>query len=98
MSDQPRSSDDVVTFTFDTDTTDPNVDVVTTIADLEDVAVEELPALYDAIDQVLEHLYSRPPSPTADLQIAFSYHGYRVVLDQDGTARFYPDGKPVANS
>ena len=98
MSNPPRSSDDVLTFTFDTDTTDPNVDVVTTIADLEDVAVEELPALYDTIDQVLEHLYSRPPSPTADLQIAFSYHGYRVVLEQDGTATFYPDETPIASS
>ncbi|WP_247730253.1 HalOD1 output domain-containing protein [Halovivax limisalsi] len=84
------SSGDAVTRQFDTEKTDPNVEVVSVIADIEDVPIEELPPLYDCIDHVLEHLYTNPPGDEADAEVSFTYYGYRVTVTQDGGARFEP--------
>lgn len=84
------SSRDAVTRQFDTERADPNVEVVSAIADLEDVPIEELPPLYGCIDHVLEHLYSNPPSDAANAEISFTYCGYRVTTKQDGRAWFDP--------
>ena len=78
----------VYTHEFDTDVIDPNVDVVSVIADLEDTPAENLPPLYECIDHLVEHLFSNPPAPDADTRISFSYHGYRITIDQRGFGRF----------
>lgn len=79
---------EVVDLEFDTEQADPNVEVVSAIADLEDESVEELPPLYTAIDHILEHLYTEPPAADADVRISFSYYGYRITVEQNGAARF----------
>ncbi|ELZ11109.1 hypothetical protein C479_07368 [Halovivax asiaticus JCM 14624] len=83
---EPRTA----TREFDTDQIDPNVAVVSALAEIEDVPVEELTPLYGCIDHILEHLYSNPPADEADVQITFTYNGYRITVEQDGNARFEP--------
>ena len=84
-----RSDDSaVVTRQFDTESADPNVEVVSVIADLEERRVEDLPPLYNCIDHVLEHLFENPPSESASMVVSFSYQNYRITIEQDGTARF----------
>jgi hypothetical protein len=89
MPDRPRNSDrNVVRRTFDIDEADPNVSVARTVAELEGTDTEELTPLYDCIDHVLEHIFSNPPIPAAKTEISFSYEGYRITVEQDGSATF----------
>ena len=73
---------------FDTERTDPNVAVVESVAELERVSIDELSSLYDTVDHILDNIFSSPPSPTAQVQISFSYEGYRITINQDGSATF----------
>src|SRR6056297_1202033 len=88
--DRDRADARTVTREFDTDQTDPNVAVVSALAEIEGVPVEELPPLYDCIDHILERLYSNPPADEAAVQITFTYNDYRITVEQDGAARFEP--------
>lgn len=58
------------------------------IANLENCEVTELPPLYDHVDHLIEHLFSSPPPAEAQVEIEFSYHGYRIELDQSGNVSF----------
>lgn len=86
--DSGASGPGIVTREFDTTQADPNVEVVSVIAELADEPVEELPPLYSTIHHILEHIYAEPPEPDADVEISFTYYGYRITIEQHGTARF----------
>ncbi|UPV76315.1 hypothetical protein M0R89_19320 (plasmid) [Halorussus limi] len=58
------------------------------VANLENCDVTDLPPLYDQIDHMVEHLFETPPPPEAQAEIEFSYHGYRIQLDQRGNVSF----------
>jgi hypothetical protein len=93
MPDRPRRENgDVVYRTFDVDESDPNVSVARTVAELENVEVEDLTPLYECIDHILEHVFSNPPVPAAEAEITFSYEGYRITVEQDGSAVFRKQG------
>ena len=66
----------------------PAVQVTEIIAELEGREVSELYPIYDQMDDVLDNIFSEPPSPEAQLQITFSYEGYRITIEQDGHAKF----------
>lgn len=73
---------------FDIDTENPEVNVAEATAQLENKEMSELPPLYETIDHLIEHLFSDPPEPDAQVQVEFTYEGYRISLDQDGQATF----------
>lgn len=79
---------EVVHWEFDADETDPNVNVVEAVAELKGVEIDELTPLYTCIDNILEHLFSNPPVPSAQATIEFTYEDYRITVDQDGSATF----------
>lgn len=60
------------------------------IADLEDAEIDTLPSLYDRLDHLLELLFEDPPSREAQIELAFSYCGYRVRLTQEGQLTVLP--------
>lgn len=60
-------------------------DFLAIIAELEGVDITELPSLYREVDHMVEALYETPPSADAQIEIAFSYAGYRVRMDQAGS-------------
>lgn len=54
------------------------------IAEMEGVEIEALPSFYDEIDHFVERLFQQPPSAAAQVEITFSYAGYRIRLDWKG--------------
>jgi hypothetical protein len=75
-------------FTFNTDLEDPVFDIVETIGQLEGKRVEELPSFHEQVDGIVDRIFSTPPTPEAQVEVAFTYAGYRIKLHQDGTATF----------
>lgn len=73
---------------LDTDAENPSVEIAETVAEIEDRDATDLPNIYGCIDDALAHVFSSPPSPEADLEIAFTYQSYRITVEQDGTATF----------
>ncbi len=66
----------------------PAIQIVETIMRLEEVDSTELPTIYDCVDGMLDELFSNPPSPSAQMELQFSYHSYRITIEQNGNARF----------
>ncbi|WP_136715943.1 HalOD1 output domain-containing protein [Halorientalis salina] len=75
-------------FQFDTSENEPTYIIVETVAELEGVDSDELPSLYDTIDHMADNLYSDPPTAKAQVEMTFTYAGYRITLNQDGSAEF----------
>lgn len=81
---------DVIEVRFDTDDADPSLSVAEAVAEIEGKDPTELSTIYGAIDHVIDHLFSDPPSRAADVEVSFSYEGYRITVHQDGNATFVP--------
>ena len=81
-------------FKFDPFEDDPTYIIVETVAELEGIGSDELPSLYDTIDHVIDHVFSDPPIPEAQVQITFTYAGYRITLNQNGSATFLKISTP----
>ena len=62
-----------------------NYRVLETVAEVEGVDVTALPPMYDRVDHMLDELFSEPPAPEAQVEVTFSFHGYRITADQEGT-------------
>lgn len=76
--------------TFDPDENQPNVDITETVAELKGVESDDLSPLYDSIDHVVDNIFSTPPKSQADVEVSFSYEGFRITVSQDGSATFRP--------
>jgi hypothetical protein len=61
-----------------------NLELLELVAELEGAAVEDLPPFWNRMDHLLEHVYSTPPDPEAQIRLQFTYAGYRIGLDQSG--------------
>lgn len=74
-----------------------NRSLLQVIADLEGCGMTDLPPLYDRVDHLVEHLFTSPPPVEAQAELQFSYHGYRIELDQTGNVMVMKlgDGSPV---
>jgi len=59
-------------------------DLLEILAELEGVDMDELPSLYTEVDHFVEALFEDPPSSSAQMEIRFSYAGYRITVTQDG--------------
>jgi len=86
----PRDEDEFSPHHFEFDPTDnePTYVIVETVADLEGVSSDQLPSLYDTIDHIADHVFADPPISEAQVQVTFTYAGYRITLNQDGSATF----------
>lgn len=78
---------------FDTEESDPGLAVAEATAELKGVDATELTAIYDCIDHVVEHLFSDPPADEANVTVGFDYEGYRITIQQDGSATFEPQDR-----
>jgi hypothetical protein len=65
-------------------------DFLELVATLEDEPVDELPLLYDEVDHLVERLFKTPPSLDAQVEIAFSYAGYRITINRNGNVKLIP--------
>lgn len=80
---------------LDTENDDSSVAVVEAVADIENGDASELPPLYNCIDGMLDHMYSNPPSQDAQVEVCFTYAGYRITVEQSGVAKFVRVSDPV---
>jgi len=91
MSDSNEATDahdeEIVDRTLDSDRENPGVQIAEIVAELEGEDPAELTTMYGCIDGVIDHILSDPPSPEAQAVVEFTYEGYRVTIEQDGTAR-----------
>lgn len=73
---------------IDAEGSQATMEIVETIAEIENKDPMELTNLWGCSDHIIEHLFSDPPSPEAEMEIEFNYEGYRITVEQDGTAEF----------
>ncbi|AGB31835.1 hypothetical protein Natpe_2001 [Natrinema pellirubrum DSM 15624] len=90
MSDQPDR--EVINRELDPDDENPSVQVIEAIMNFEGATSTELPTIYDCIDGTLNELFSNPPAPEAQMEVTFSYHRYRITVEQNGNAKFVKTG------
>ncbi|ELZ19918.1 hypothetical protein C475_21509 [Halosimplex carlsbadense 2-9-1] len=84
--------DRIVHREFDTDRDDPAIAVAEAVADLRGADTSDLSTMYDQVDHMIDHLFSTPPARDAQVQVEFTFEGYRITVDQDGSARFLAVG------
>ncbi|MFC6825846.1 HalOD1 output domain-containing protein [Halopelagius fulvigenes] len=82
-----RADENEIHRNLDTDA-NPTAQVVQAVADQKGMDPMSLQSAWNAIGQVLDPLFSTPPSPDADVEITFNYEGYRITVGQDGCATF----------
>lgn len=79
--------DEIVHRTLDTGRDNPGLGVAEIVADLEGTEVYELTTVWDCIDGALGEIFSNPPSPEAQLEVKYSYEGYRITVEQNGNVK-----------
>jgi hypothetical protein len=79
---------EIVHRTLDTEADNPAAAVARTIAELERREVTDLESTWTCIDDMLDEVFSNPPSPEAQVEVTFSYEGYRITVEQNGHAKF----------
>jgi hypothetical protein len=62
-------------------------DFLELVARIEGVDTTELPSLYREVNHTIENLFKTPPSSAAQMEVSFSYSGYRVTVDQRGNVK-----------
>jgi pimeloyl-ACP methyl ester carboxylesterase len=92
---EASDGDRIVHHEFDTDQDDPATAVAEAVADLRGEETTDLTTMYDQIDHMIDHLFSTPPDPGAQVQVEFTFEGYRITIEQDGTAEFVAPNAPV---
>jgi len=73
---------------LETDEENPAGQIVEIVAELKNTEIEELENAWQALGDLLDSLFTNPPSPEAQAQICFSYEGYRITVEQSGHATF----------
>lgn len=81
-----RMNDTVIRRTLDTDA-NPTAQVVQVVADQKGIDPTNLRSAWDAVGRVLDPLFSTA-SPDADVEVTFRYEGYRITVEQNGSATF----------
>jgi len=69
------------------DPTTSEYELLEILAEIEGCEIEEIPSLYNEVEHVVETLFKTPPSAAAQMSISFSYAGYRITIDRNGTVK-----------
>ncbi|MDS0296390.1 HalOD1 output domain-containing protein [Halogeometricum luteum] len=80
--------DAIVQRQLQTSAGEPAVQVAEIVAELEGTAADRLDPTYLHVGHILDHLFSNPPAPEAQVEITFTYEGYRITVGQSGRAQF----------
>lgn len=76
----------------------PSTEIAECIARLEGCDTRDLPEISESIDGTLRSMFSHPRAADAKMRVEFSYHGYRIIVDQLGIASFVElDGLETAS-
>lgn len=72
----------------DPEADDPAVQIAEVVAELEGTEATEISNMWEATNEVLQHMFSFPPREESQMRVEFSYERYRISVEQDGTAEF----------
>jgi hypothetical protein len=84
------TSPEIYKTTIPPDPTTAEYHLAEIIAELNGKQMDELPPLYTQIDHMVEQLFKNPPAPEAQVELSFSYCGFRVKLTQRGQLTIVP--------
>ncbi|NHN41116.1 hypothetical protein G9C85_05630 [Halorubellus sp. JP-L1] len=87
-------SDDVFHRQLQTDVREPAEQVAEHVANIAGEEVTDLESTWECFDHLLDEIFQDPPAPDAQVQVTFTYEGYRITVEQDGHATFVPVGDP----
>lgn len=80
---------EIIHRSLNTDAKDnPSVQIAEAVADIEGKDPTDLASTYSCMDGVLDSIFSDPPAEGAQMQVEFSYEGYRITVEQNGSAKF----------
>jgi len=85
-----ETESDVERRTIAPDPTTSEYDLLEVVAELEGCDINDLPSLYDEVEHVVETLFRTPPSNSSQMEITFSYAGYRITIHHDGSVKIVP--------
>jgi len=68
-------------------------DILEIVAELDGREIEMLPPLYNEAEHMVETLFRSPPSQRAQMELSFSYVGYRINIDRSGDVEVVADGQ-----
>lgn len=74
--------------TIDPTTEEVELTFLELVADVADCELDDLPRLWPTLGDVLRHAFATPPAESADLELEFTYFGYRIHVDRAGTITF----------
>jgi hypothetical protein len=85
---RPFSAEDgdrnIVRTEIDPDSATAEYDLLEIVAELEATDIEELPEFYGRVGHFVELIFKEPPAPEAQMNLEFSYAGYRITINQRG--------------
>ena len=82
------TASEVVHRELDPERGEPNVQIAEAVADIKEVDAAELQNMYGCIDHTIDHIFSDPPAPDANVEVTFDYEGCRITVEQNGDATF----------
>ena len=91
MADSPES--EIIHRELEIDGPTPSVQIAETVAEINGKEATDLATMYECVDGVLDHIFSNPPAPEAQMQVTFSYETFRITIEQDGAAKFVKTGE-----
>lgn len=86
----PEDETGIVVTRIEPDPQTAEFDFLDLVSRLEGRPVEELPLLYNELDHLIERLFGTPPSLDAQVEVAFSYAGYRITINRKGDVKLIP--------
>lgn len=85
---QSPPTDHIVHRELAVDGAEPATQIAEHVAALSERDVESLASTWGTFGHVVDDLFEEPPAPSAQVQVTFTYEGYRITVDQDGHATF----------
>ncbi|SFC44905.1 hypothetical protein SAMN05444422_108193 [Halobiforma haloterrestris] len=74
---------------LETEQETPATQIVEIVAELEGADPMNVSPIYNCVDSLIADLFSSPPPEEADATVTFSYLGYRIRVEQDGTTTVF---------
>jgi hypothetical protein len=88
-------TDAIVHRDLEVDGPEPATQIAEHVSALSGRDVESLESTWDTFGHVVDDIFEDPPAAHAQVQVTFTYEGYRITIEQDGHAKFVPVADPV---
>jgi hypothetical protein len=84
------SENGILQFEIEPDPKTAEYELLSVLTEHEGVGMDDLPPLYSVLDQFVGEMFDDPPSESAQLEMSFSYAGYRITVTQGGHVTLVP--------